>query len=111
MRQELAVKSTKIAQKIHPNTQNLIEGLLERDQNKRFDIEQVLAHKAIKSKQAEFEKGISKPDFMLLIANYMVNKEINTLSELPESILKLSEKDFEEKTEIVKKIHFLGNKS
>lgn len=95
MVRELGLKNPQILRPINVKTQHLLNGLLERDQEKRLSIEEVLNHPAIKSRQEQFEKRLTKQQFMTLVSNYMMNKKISNLSDLPDSILKMTEMPFE----------------
>lgn len=95
---ELAIKTVQVNKPIHPKTRQLLGLLLERDQDKRPSIAEVLAHPALAIRKAQFDKRITKEQFMTLVSNYMVNKHIESLGDLPESILRMTETPFEEET-------------
>lgn len=100
MMRELGLKNPKITKKITKETQNLLDGLLERDQHKRLSIEQVLQHSSMRFHKDEFEKPICEEDLTILVTNYMMNKNINPLEELPEIITKITEKAYKKDVSI-----------
>lgn len=108
MVRELGLKNPQILKPINVKTQQLLNGLLERDQDKRFSIDDVLNHPAIKSRQEQFEKRLTKQQFMTLVSNYMVNKKVANLSDLPDSILKMTEMQFEREPILTSKNQSVG---
>ena len=66
-------------------TKDLIKNVLKSDANKRYTIQQILDHPAIKNNIKEFESCLSEQDFSILFRNYMLNSDTEGKRIVPDS--------------------------
>ena len=67
---------------------DLMKGMLERDPKKRFDMIDVLGHRAIVKNRCSFKEPLSSEEFTILIRNFLINSPSGITSEAPEDVLK-----------------------
>lgn len=85
-------------------TKDLLEGMLNRNVEKRFDIDQVLAHPALTNRLKEFAKPIEEPDFREIMKNFALitgKKQAQLLKEIDDMIERLNTQDALRKNELL----------
>ena len=85
-------------------TKDLLEGMLNRNVEKRFDIDQVLAHPALTNRLKEFAKPIEEPDFREIMKNFSLitgKKQAELLKEIDDMIERLNAQDALRKNELL----------
>lgn len=114
MKKQFEVRPIVFDNRASPDTKDLLEGMLNRNVEKRFDIDRVLAHPALTSRHKEFEKPIEEPDFREIMKNFAQitgKKQAQLLKEIDEMIERFNVQDAFKKNGVAKSKTLTKNES
>lgn len=82
---------------LDPDIRDLLNGMLDRNPKTRFDIDQVVNHRALRKHVSSFLAPLSGEEYSVLIRNFLMNSPTGLTSDAPQEVLKFT--GFEENDE------------
>lgn len=75
---------------LDPDVRDLLTGMLDRNPKTRFDIDQVVHHRALQSNLSAFTSPLSSDQYGIMIRNFLINSPTGLTSDAPQEVLKFT---------------------